>query len=69
MKSRRMLISIKKVLFFIAFAAVLEACDTQQGMMHGGGSSMNMGNWNWVGILIGLIIGFLLGYLVASRRR
>jgi hypothetical protein len=57
------------VLFFIAFAAVLEACDTQQGMMHGGGSSMNMGNWNWVGILIGLIIGFLIGYLVASRRR
>ena len=69
MKSRRMLISIKKVLFFIAFAAVLEACDTQQGMMHGGGSSMNMGNWNWIQILIGIILGFLLGYLFARRRK
>jgi len=69
MKSIRILTSIKKVLFFIALATVLAACDTQQGMMHGGGSSMNMGNWNWVGILIGLIIGFLIGYLVASRRR
>jgi hypothetical protein len=64
-----MLISIKKVLFFIAFAAVLEACDTQQGMMHGGGSSMNMGNWNWIQILIGIILGFLLGYLFARRRK
>ena len=69
MKSRRMLISIKKVLFFIAFAAVLEACDTQQGMMHGNGGSTYMGNWNWVGILIGLIIGFVLGYLVAKRQK
>lgn len=69
MKSKRMLTSIKKVLFFITFAAILTACDTQQGMMHGGGSSMYMGNWNWLGILIGLIIGFLLGYLVASRRK
>jgi hypothetical protein len=64
-----MLTSIKKVLFFIAFAAVLVACDTQQGMMHGGGSSMNMGNWNWIQILIGIILGFLLGYLFARRRK
>jgi hypothetical protein len=64
-----MLTSFKKVFFFIAFAAVLVACDTQQGMMHGGGSSMNMGNWNWIQILIGIIIGFLLGYLVARRRK
>jgi len=69
MKSQRMLTSIKKVLFFIAFAAVLVACDTQQGMMHGGGSSMNMGNWNWIQILIGIILGFLLGYLFARRRK
>jgi hypothetical protein len=64
-----MLTSIKKVLFFIAFATVLVACDTQQGMMHGGGSSMNMGNWNWIQILIGIILGFLLGYLFARRRK
>jgi LPXTG-motif cell wall-anchored protein len=64
-----MLTSIKKVLFIIAFVAVLVACDTQQGMMHGGGSSMNMGNWNWVLILIGIIIVFLLGYLFARRRK
>ena len=69
MKSIRILTSIKKVLFFIALATVLAACDTQQGMMHGNGGSMYMGNWNWVGILIGLIIGFLLGYLVARRKR
>ena len=69
MKSERILTSIKKILFFIAFSVVFAACDTQLGMMHGGGSSMNMENWNWVGILIGLIIGFLLGYLVASRRK
>ena len=64
-----MLTSIKKVLFFISFAVVLVACDTQQGMMHGGGSSMNMGNWNWIQILIGIILGFLLGYLFARRRK
>lgn len=69
MKSRRILTSIKKVLFFIAFAAVIVACDTQQGMMHGGGSSMNMGNWNWILLLLGIIIVFLLGYLVARRRK
>jgi LPXTG-motif cell wall-anchored protein len=69
MKSQRMVTSIRKVLFFIAFAAVLVACDTQQGMMHGGGSSMDMGNWNWVLILLGIIIVLLLGYLVARRRR
>lgn len=68
MKSRRILTSIKKVLFFIAFAAVIVACDTQQGMMHSGGSSMNMGNWNWILLLLGIIIVFLLGYLVARRR-
>ena len=69
MKSIMILTSIKKVLFFIAFATVLAACDTQQGMMHGGGSSMNMGNWNWVLILIGIIIVFLLGYLFTRRRK
>jgi flagellar biosynthesis protein FliR len=69
MKSRKILTSIKTVLSFIAFATVMVACDTEQGMMHGGGQSMNMGNWNWVQILIGMIIGFLLGYLVARRRK
>jgi LPXTG-motif cell wall-anchored protein len=38
-------------------------------MMHGGGGSMDMGNWNWALILIGIIIGFLFGYLIARRRR
>ena len=69
MKSQIIIKSIKTGLYLIAFAAVIVACDTQQGMMHGNGGSMYMGNWNWVGILIGLIIGFLLGYLVARRKR
>ena len=65
-------INIKTIItgiYFIAFAALIVACDNQQGMMHGNGGSTYMGNWNWVGILIGLIIGFLLGYLVARRQK
>jgi ElaB/YqjD/DUF883 family membrane-anchored ribosome-binding protein len=38
-------------------------------MMHGGGGSTYMGDWNWVGILVGVAIGFLIGYLVARRRK
>ena len=69
MKSRRVTTSIKASLSFIVFAAILAACDNQQGMMHGGGGSTYMGTWNWVGILIGLVIVFLIGYLVARRRK
>jgi hypothetical protein len=69
MKSRRVTISIKTMLSFILFAAILIACDNQQGMMHGGGGSTYMGDWNWVGILVGVAIGFLIGYLVARRRK
>ena len=49
--------------------AVITACNNEQGMMNGGGGSMNMGNWNWVLILLGIIIVFLLGYFVARRRK
>jgi len=38
-------------------------------MMHGGGGSTSMGNWNWAQILIGIIIGILLGYLFAGRKK
>ena len=69
MKSERITMAIKTALCFIAFAAITVACDTEQGMMHGSGGSMDMGNWNWVQILISLGVGFLLGYLVARRRR
>ena len=69
MKSRRIPTTIKAALYFIVFAAIIVACDTQQGMMHGSGGSMDMGNWNWVQILISLGVGFLLGYLVARRRK
>ena len=69
MKSQIIIKSIKTGIYLIAFAALIVACDNQQGMMHGGGSSMNMGNWNWVLILLGIIIVFLLGYLVARRRK
>jgi len=69
MKSRRATTSIKIILSFILFAVILIACDNQQGMMHGGGGSTYMGNWNWVGILIGVAVGFLIGYLVARRRK
>jgi len=69
MKSQIILKSIKTGIYLIAFAALIVACDNQQGMMHGGGSSMNMGNWNWVLILLGIIIVFLLGYLFTRRRK
>ena len=69
MKSGRITTAIKTALCFIVFAAITVACDTEQGMMHGSGGSMDMGNWNWVQILISLGVGFLLGYLVARRRR
>jgi len=69
MKSQIIIKSIKTGIYLIVFAALIVACDNQQGMMHGGGSSMNMGNWNWVLILLGIIIVFLLGYLVARRRK
>jgi len=69
MKSRRATTSIKIILSFTLFAVILIACDNQQGMMHGGGGSTYMGNWNWVGILIGVAVGFLIGYLVARRRK
>ena len=69
MKTERIRATVKTALYFIAFSALIVACDTEQGMMHGDGRSMDMGNWNWVPILISLVIGFLLGYLVASRRR
>jgi LPXTG-motif cell wall-anchored protein len=69
MKLLKIITSVKRVLYFIVFAFTSISCNTQNGMMHGGGGSMNMGNWNWVLILLGIIIVFLLGYLVARRRR
>ena len=69
MKLLKIKTSVKRILYFIVFAVTIMACNTQNGMMHGGGGSMNMGNWNWVLILLGIIIVFLLGYLVARRRR
>lgn len=69
MKSLRILTTIKAALNFIALMAIIVACDSEQGMVHGGSGSMNTGNWNWVLILLGLIILFLLGYLIAKRRK
>jgi len=69
MKPGRISTTIKTAFYFIVFVAITEACNTGQGMMHGGGRSMDMGSWNWVPILISLVIGFLLGYLVARRRK
>ena len=69
MKTVRISATVKTVLFFIAFSAIIVACDTEQGMMHGDGGSMDMGSWNWAPILISLVIGFLLGYLVARKRK
>lgn len=65
-------INIKTIItgiYFIAFAALIVACDNQQGMMNGGGGSGYMGRWNWIQILIGIIIGILLGYLFARRKK
>ena len=69
MKTERIKATVKTALYFIVFAVIIVACDTEQGMMHGDGGSMDMGNWNWVPILISLVIGFLLGYLVARKRK
>jgi len=73
MKSRRILTTIKAALYFIAFMTIIVACDSEQGMMQRGSGSMDMGNGNWVQILIsliiGLLIGFLIGYLVARRKK
>jgi len=69
MKTERIRATIKTSLYFIAFAAIIVACDTEQGMMHGNGGSMDTGSWNWAPILISLVIGFLLGYLVARKRK
>ena len=69
MKSGRITTTTKTALYFIAFAIIIVACDTEQGMMHGNGGSMDTGSWNWAPILISLVIGFLLGYLVARKRK
>ena len=69
MKTERIRATVKTALYFIAFAVLIVACDTEHGMMHGDGWSMDMGTWNWVPILISLVIGFLLGYLVARKRK
>lgn len=69
MKTEKIRAIIKTSLYFIAFAAIIVACDTEQGMMHGNGGSMDTGSWNWAPILISLVIGFLLGYLVARKRK
>jgi uncharacterized membrane protein YdcZ (DUF606 family) len=69
MKSRRITTSIKTILSYSVFVVLLIACENQQGMMHGGGDSTYMGNWNWIGILIGAVIVFLIGYLIARRRK
>ncbi len=64
-------LGIISVTCFIFFSVLVSACDNTQGMMQGrgNGGSMDMGNWNWLQILISLGIGFLLGYLVARRKR
>lgn len=70
MKTERIIATIKTALYFIVFATIMAACDTGQEMMHGGGNwSMNMGNWNWLPILIIIGIGILIGQLFARRRK
>lgn len=69
MKTRIHSTKIKSALYFIAALSVLVACDSGQGMMHGGGWSMYTGNWIWLQIMICLAVGFLLGYLVARRKK
>jgi hypothetical protein len=69
MKSVKIVTIIRTTLYLLALAVMIVSCNNGQGMMHGGGTSMYMGSWNWVLILLGIIIGFLLGYLVARRRK
>lgn len=68
MKTERITVMIK-ALSLVVFAILIAGCENGQGMMYGDGRSMNMGNWNWIEILVGIIIGFLLGYFIIKRRR
>jgi len=68
MKTKRITVMIKAV-SLIAFAILIASCENGQGMMYGNGRSMNMGNWNWIEILIGIVIVFLLGYFFRRRRK
>jgi hypothetical protein len=49
---------------FVMIAVTIAACDSSQGIMHGGTNMpAGMGNWNWAQIFICLGIGFLAGFL------
>lgn len=62
---------VTKAIFVIMIVIIMVACDTGQGMMHGG-VSMGRDNWNWGQIFfsagIGLIIGFLIGMVVYRKK-
>ena len=72
MRTRRIIITNKTVLYLIAFAVIIVAFLLLdggmwiKGMMHGS-RSIGMANLNWVQILISLGLGFLLGWIVARR--
>jgi formate-dependent nitrite reductase membrane component NrfD len=72
MSTRRIATTIKTALCFIALVVIAAACNTDQGMMHGSGST-GMANWNWFQILIsfgiGIIIGYLLGMSVSKKKK
>ncbi len=68
MKTGRITVMIK-TLSFVVFAILIAECENGQGMMNGNGRYMNMGNWNWIEILVGIIIGFLIGYFLIKRRK
>lgn len=72
MRTRRIIITNKTVLYLAAFAVIivafllLDGGTWIKGMMHGN-RSMSMANLSWVQILISLGLGFLAGWIVARR--
>jgi len=71
MGTRRIATRIIALLFFIAFAVIMGACDTWEGKIQGS-NSIAMANWNWAQILIslglGILLGFVLGLAVSKKK-
>ena len=48
---------ITTALYFIMVMVISVSCDTNQGMMHGNGTT-TMNSWNWGQLLIGVAVSY-----------
>jgi Na+/H+-dicarboxylate symporter len=51
------------------FIGIYMACNSGQGMMHGGRWTTFIINLNWEQIIIGIGLGFLLGYFIFRKKK